>query len=321
MSTRYELYHADSTLSKETDTVSSLSLALIGRWETRFDIIKELHSTGYTLHLFADINSFPVSKDIVIVSITEKADLQIASSLDTPWLAYCQYSHPDIVSAVYRAGALAVLPHHLTASEIVHIVRGALTHIKPSTVQNFQRQEHTYRQGDLIPVNQGEVIEIQAGVITINLLHEDGRSALIGLAGPQHILIGNPVNDDRVQLIAHTNSVISLQSWSHACHQPHFLERLYHRLQQAETWGAIQSHPSAETRLIGILQLIAGQFGTTTKDRIRLNIRLTHEQLAAAIHADRTTTTRLLKKLRQRGWLYIEQGYFFVHNLKITSLH
>ena len=62
----------------------------------------------------------------------------------------------------------------------------------------------------------------------------------------------------------------------------------------------MQSRPSVEQRLLGILHWIAEQFGRPDVDGTLIEIRVTHAQLAAAIGATRATVTRVLGTLRRR---------------------
>ncbi len=85
---------------------------------------------------------------------------------------------------------------------------------------------------------------------------------------------------------------------------PGLMQRLRSRLSQMQRWASIQAHACSDQRILGLFELLAEQFGRPTEQGTLIDIRLTHEQLASAIGVNRTTTTRLLRDLRQRGLVY-----------------
>ena len=75
------------------------------------------------------------------------------------------------------------------------------------------------------------------------------------------------------------------------------------RLQQLEAWAAMQARPHLDQRVLGLLSLLAEQFGRPHPQGTLIDVRITHAQLAAAAGATRTTITRTLGDLRTRGLL------------------
>ena len=72
-----------------------------------------------------------------------------------------------------------------------------------------------------------------------------------------------------------------------------------------EAWAAMQARPHFDQRVLGILSLLAEQFGVTTQEGQVVDVRITHTQLASAVGATRTTITRTLRDLRHQNKLSI----------------
>jgi CRP-like cAMP-binding protein len=56
----------------------------------------------------------------------------------------------------------------------------------------------------------------------------------------------------------------------------------------------------------GFLELLATSYGQPCDQGLRLNIKLTHQDIAAALSTTRVTVTRILGALRDEGWLQID---------------
>ena len=56
----------------------------------------------------------------------------------------------------------------------------------------------------------------------------------------------------------------------------------------------------------GFLELLAKDFGEPCEAGLRLNLRLTHQEIASALSTTRVTVTRVLGQLRDEGWLQID---------------
>ena len=54
------------------------------------------------------------------------------------------------------------------------------------------------------------------------------------------------------------------------------------------------------------LELLAKDFGEPCEAGLRLNLRLTHQEIASALSTTRVTATRVLGQLRDEGWLQID---------------
>jgi hypothetical protein len=147
------------------------------------------------------------------------------------------------------------------------------------------------------------VLEVQQGIIAQTMVHQDGTEVLLGLCGPKHLVVPHPADTCYIQLISHTDSLVSIQHWERAYRDADFPIKLRARLRQMEAWAAMQARPHLDQRVLGILSLLAEQFGVETDQGRMIDIRITHIQLASAVGATRTTITRTVGDLRKQGVL------------------
>jgi CRP-like cAMP-binding protein len=61
-----------------------------------------------------------------------------------------------------------------------------------------------------------------------------------------------------------------------------------------------------EERVRGFLELLATEYGQACEQGLRLDLRLTHQEVASALGTTRVTVTRVIGVLRQEGWLSLD---------------
>lgn len=292
-------------------------LLLLGSWSPAFNVVEQLHRAGYSLtlqrdaHTVTDLNIFGAF-NLVLAAINPNQPLEPLlsrlSSLPLPWLAWMPEPDPTIQAQAYRAGALAVMSG-LTPTVTVPLVRNALAALnhpvhRRLTLDPITRQRD-YRDGDLILLDADDVLEVQQGVVALMACHSDGLETLLGLYGPRQWVVMHPNDECGLQLVAHTHATLNIYQWVEAVQQPLFTERLRAQLQQLEAWAVRLAHPHTEQRILGILELLAEQFGRPHAQGMLLEVRLTHQQLASAVGATRQTVTRLLGQLRALSQLAV----------------
>jgi CRP-like cAMP-binding protein len=160
-----------------------------------------------------------------------------------------------------------------------------------------------YGRDTTIGLERDAVLEVREGVVALSVIHPDGTEVLLGLYGPGQILIGHPEDSCFLHLIAHTEVTATVRPWAEAARGAAFPEQLLARLRAMEAWSAMQARQGVEQRVLGVLSLLAEQFGVRRGAWTTIEIRITHAQLAAAVGAGRTTVTRILGDLRARGLL------------------
>ncbi|WOD40712.1 Crp/Fnr family transcriptional regulator [Nodosilinea sp. E11] len=192
--------------------------------------------------------------------------------------------------------------------------------IAPRSHQTFiQLLEQLYRERALLPYAAGrplplrdnEILVICRGIVQLFTLQQDGSETLLGLVGPS-MPLGLPLTIvDPYWATALTDvDVLALpmaEIESSSVLMAGMFRNVTLRMQQAEAWLALSGKRLVADRLKHFLLLLAKDFGQVEPSGIRIPIRLTHHQLAAAIGTTRVTVTRLLKDFKSEGWLTIDQ--------------
>jgi CRP-like cAMP-binding protein len=249
----------------------------------------------------------------MVAGMAEGADpaaiAEAAKQLAIPWLACSATADPAAATAAYQAGALAVLPCGAAPEVVERTVARLLATLapKPAPGGNASRsrwQRH-YRTGERILLDAESILEVEEGVVALTMIHDDGAEVLLGLYGPGQVLAGHPEDTCCIQLHAHAEARARIQPWPESAGLHTLPERLRDRLRYMEAWAAVQARPQIEQRLLGILSLLAEQFGHTTPQGAVIDVRITHAQLASAVGATRATITRRVGLLRRRGLLAV----------------
>jgi CRP-like cAMP-binding protein len=157
----------------------------------------------------------------------------------------------------------------------------------------------------MILLEADAVLRVEDGILATTMIHQDGAEVLLGLSGKGQIVVAHPEDDCHIQIVAHTDAKVQIEPWETAAGQPDFSMKLRVRLQQMEGWAAMQARPSLPQRVLGILGLLAGQFGCVQEQGTLIDVRVTHAQLASAAGATRTSITRVLGELRDAGKIMI----------------
>lgn len=215
-----------------------------------------------------------------------------------PWVAWDRSGDREVSLTAYRLGAAAVVPASDDAEplrRVLDTLAGATAITRPGT----EGRSH-YRRGDRIALSEHDVLTVVEGVVSLTVLHEDGSEVLLGLSGPDDLVIGHPEDRCCLHLTAHTDVGVDVLTWDDAIARGAFAGRVRARLRSMEAWAAAQARPHLEQRLLGILDLLAERFGRPAGSLTAIDVRLTHGQLASAIGTTRPTVTRLLASLKRR---------------------
>ena len=172
-----------------------------------------------------------------------------------------------------------------------------------------ERHLHFYQKGETIPLMSQGLWQICQGLVRLSTLYPVGEEGLLGWAGPSmcfgscfsYLQTYRATALSDVCLMCYT--MIEIEASPKLTQE--LLPQLGRRFRQTEALLAIAGQRRVEDRLHQLLLLLKQEFGQSVDDGTRLNIRLTHQDIAAAIGTTRVTVTRLLGKLKQEGWLSI----------------
>jgi len=277
------------------------TLALVGNFKALLPLAEALSDSE--ISLLIQKKCPPSIHADLILQVIENDSSEMTCSL--PWLAWDLTGKPQTTTSAYQAGARAVFPAETPAETIAKTLQRTLDELGRASAPEPQTRQRKYQRGEIILLEMDTVLLIKEGVLATTMIHQDGAEVLLGLSGKGQIVVAHPEDDCHIQIVAHTDAKVQIEAWETAVGQPDFLMKLRARLQQMEGWAAMQARPSLPQRVLGILGLLAGQFGCIHAQGTLIDVRVTHAQLASAVGATRTSITRVLGELRDTGKIMI----------------
>jgi CRP-like cAMP-binding protein len=185
---------------------------------------------------------------------------------------------------------------------------GAIRNILETSYRNRNLLHVTAGSG--VPLIKNSIWLVVRGMVKLEAVTMHGDALLLGLAGPNEPF-GEPLTN--VQAYgAYTicDSDLLCLSCAEIEQSPHLamamMQALVSRYRQAETMLSLLGLRRVEERVRGFLELLAQDYGQACETGLRLNLRLTHQELASALSTTRVTVTRVLGVLREEGWLQID---------------
>ncbi|CAK6696469.1 Crp/Fnr family transcriptional regulator [Synechococcus sp. CCY9201] len=164
--------------------------------------------------------------------------------------------------------------------------------------------------GSSVPLLRHTIWLVVRGMVKLGAVSIHGDELLLGLAGPNEPF-GEPLTDVQAfQAITVTDTDLLCFTSQDIQNDPQLatamLRAVAARQRQSEAMLALLGLRRIEERLRGFLELLAEQYGQPCPQGLRLNLRLTHQDLASALSTTRVTVTRILGVLRDEGWLQID---------------
>lgn len=173
------------------------------------------------------------------------------------------------------------------------------------------RRLRFYEKGETIPLVPGEVLQVCQGVVQFSIFYPTGEEGLLGWAAPSACFSLNLTCLQTYRAMALSDVYLLWFSMTDIEASPQLAQKLLPelgtRLRQMEALLAITGQRRVEDRLYQLLLLLKREFGEEVPGGTRLQLRLTHQEIANAICTTRVTITRLLGKLQQRGWIIRDQ--------------
>lgn len=236
------------------------------------------------------------TNDFELTQLTENLGSQ-----ELLWWGWNQSDYPHLTLKAYEAGARHVITNDASASQIIQ----NLNTLQASQLhqQTTRGREQYYPRGVMVHLQADQALLIETGILSLQVNHPDGSNVLLGLFGPNQLVCGHPHDGCAIYLQAHTPISAQLLLWQRVVNEPLLIERLRMRLQLMEAWASCQAHPYLDQRVLGILNLLAEQFGKQHNHGLLIDVRITHEQLASAVGSTRATISRIIRDLRTRNML------------------
>lgn len=164
--------------------------------------------------------------------------------------------------------------------------------------------------GSQVPLLRHSIWLVVRGMVKLGSLTIHGDELLLGLAGPNEPF-GEPLTDVEAfeaRTLCDTDllclSMDEVRSNSSLCLA--LLEAVSRRYRQSQALLALMGLRRVEERVRGFLELLALDYGQHCEEGLRLDLRLTHQEVASALGTTRVTVTRVIGLLRQEGWLQLD---------------
>ena len=164
--------------------------------------------------------------------------------------------------------------------------------------------------GSTVPLLRKSVWLVVRGMVKLTALSINGDEMLLGLAGPNEPF-GDPLsNVEAYEATTLCDTDLLCLTCDEISREPHLamalLQGMGVRYRQSESMLALLGLRRVEDRVRGFLELLANDYGQPCEEGLRLDIKLTHQELASALSTTRVTVTRVLGVLRDEGWLQID---------------
>lgn len=189
----------------------------------------------------------------------------------------------------------------------------------PSGQQGFRSAlEDTYQRRDLVHLSAGSRVPllrnslwlVARGMVKLSCITEQGDDLVLGLAGPNEPFGAPLTNLDLYEATTLCDSDLLCVPLDEVEATPHIARSLVtamaSRMRQSEALIALLGLRRVEERVRGFLELLANEYGQPCEQGLRLNLRLTHQDIAATLSTTRVTVTRVLGMLKEEGWLQLD---------------
>ncbi|NDG74085.1 MAG: Crp/Fnr family transcriptional regulator [Synechococcaceae bacterium WB8_1B_136] len=178
--------------------------------------------------------------------------------------------------------------------------------------------ENTFQKRDLVHLSTGSAVPllrnhvwmVVRGMVKLSCITDQGEDLVLGLAGANEPF-GEPLtNLDLYEAITLCDTDLLCLPMEEVESTPHLAMALVRamasRMRQSEALISLLGLRRVEDRVRGFLELLAEEYGQPCDQGLRLNLRLTHQDIAAALSTTRVTVTRVLGLLRDEGWLQFD---------------
>ena len=183
--------------------------------------------------------------------------------------------------------------------------------LRTSLEDTYQRRDLVHlAAGSRVPLLRQHIWLVTRGMVKLSCITEQGDDLVLGLAGPNEPF-GEPLtNIDLYEAITLCDSDLLCLPIDEIEATPHLavtlVKSMASRMRQSEALIALLGLRRIEERVRGFLELLAQDYGQPCDQGLRLNLRLTHQDIASALSTTRVTVTRVLGLLKEEGWLQLD---------------
>jgi len=220
---------------------------------------------------------------------------------DLTWIGWETPPSADLRAAAREARAVIMASSVIPADDWLSAAR-ELVDARAAALAPPIRQR-PYRRGESIAMHQSGFLRVDRGIVGLWITYDDGARGLFGLHGAGRIV---PVSIDGLpgfEVSAHTEAHVTEISCATADQTPLIAGAIRQSTDQLWAWIEARERGAQRDRIMGVLELLAASFGVPHRTGTLVDVRLTHDELAAAVRAARSTVTGLLGDLQRTGEL------------------
>ena len=184
---------------------------------------------------------------------------------------------------------------------------------------SYRRRSIHFDSGVKVPLLPDHIWIVVRGIVKLSCLNEQGDDVLLAIAGPNepfgdpltHLDLFEATTLDHCDLLG-----MSIQDVNTTPHlSSNLMKAMMQRTRQSEALIALLGLRGVENRVKSFLELLAEDYGQPCDQGLKLNLRLTHQEIASAVSTTRVTVTKVLGQLKESGWMQHD------HQQKIIVSH
>jgi CRP-like cAMP-binding protein len=173
------------------------------------------------------------------------------------------------------------------------------------------RTPRSFVSGSRIPLQGDDIYIVARGIIRIQTLSTDGDESILGLVGPMMPIAQRFTLLQPYEAYALTPVEILRLRWEEVQASVELLNEFNNatirRLLYTEVMLSLLSQKQIIERLIRFISFLSKEFGKPTPQGIRLEFKLTHQQIATVLNTTRVTVTRLMGDLKRASFIRVDK--------------
>ena len=190
-------------------------------------------------------------------------------------------------------------------------------------------KERQYKRNEIIFVEEDTgqyMYVVKKGRVKVSRTLPNGRETILTFHkegeyfGEMSLIDGETAPANVTAVVATTILVMDRKDFNALLENPTinsmFLKMLCKRCREAWAQISVLAFHHADARIRAALYHLSRNRGTPTDHGIRIDLHLTHRELAEMAGISRETATRVLGQLQNEKTLTIEEGYFLISDAK-----
>lgn len=200
-------------------------------------------------------------------------------------------------------------------AEIIKLARG----------KQYKKGELIFAEGDLADT----IYLVKAGKVLLYKISEEGKALSLNILQENDIFGENTILEDNCQTM-HAKALEDV--FVCTCTQKDFLSLLINpsvafkvisylseKLNNYTQQAAVMAFQDVKGRVFSTLTRLAKDHGELTPEGLRINMVLSHQELANLVNASRVMVTNVLNDLKHEGVIGVSQRMFYLVDNKLQN--